>query len=312
LAIPEASVWERIKGWLFHAFPHHLVSRATFRLARLNTPLKDPLIRLYIRTFGVNMSEALESDPRAYPNFNAFFTRGLKPGMRPIASTLNAVACPVDGRISQVGNIDQGRLFQAKGQNFSVSELLGGSQQRAAPFLDGKFCNIYLSPRDYHRIHMPMDGCLLEMVHIPGRLFSVAPYAPRVIPRLFARNERVAAIFETSCGLMAVVMVGAVNVSAIETVWAGLVTPPACKHIRSLDYSGHKHNMRLARGQEMGRFNMGSTVILLFAAGSISLNSGLATGERVVMGQRVGTSAIQQHGPFIHAFSQEKAVVSEI
>jgi phosphatidylserine decarboxylase len=308
----DVSVWERIKGCLFHAFPHHLVSRITFRLARLNTRLKDPLVRLYIRAFRVNMSEALEPDPRAYPSFNAFFTRALKAGARPIAADPDAIACPADGTVSQLGDIDNGRVFQAKGQDFSVFELLGGSQQRAVPFINGKFCNIYLSPRDYHRMHMPVEGRLLETVYVPGRLFSVAPYAPRVIPRLFARNERVAAIFATPVGPMAVIMVGAVNVSAIETVWAGLVTPPAGKHVRSFDQTCNQPAIHLARGQEMGRFNMGSTAILLFGADSVRWDCRLATGVHVKMGQQIGHGAFRYVGPFDQALSQEKAIAAEI
>jgi phosphatidylserine decarboxylase len=303
-----ASLWERAKGWLFHAFPHHLVSRITFRLARLNTKLKDPLVRFYIRTFSVNMREALESDPRAYASFNTFFVRALKPGARPMATELNAIVCPADGRISQLGDINHGRIFQAKGQDFSVIELLGGSYQRAAPLINGKFCTIYLSPGDYHRVHMPASGRLVEMVHVPGRLFSVAPYAPRVIPRLYARNERMAAIFVTKFGPMAVVMVGAVNVSAIETIWAGFVTPPAGKSIRSIDYTGIESAISLERGQEMGRFNMGSTVILLLGEGAAAWESSLQPGKIVKMGQRLGRSLVKSD----HAFSQEKAIASEI
>jgi len=307
-----ASHWERVKGWLFHAFPHHLVSRITFRLTRLNIWLKDPLVRLYIRAFDVDMCEALEPNPRAYPSFNAFFIRALKPGARPIPIEPNAIACPADGRISQLGNIDNDRVFQAKGQDFSVVELLGGSHERAVPFINGKFCTIYLSPRDYHRVHMPATGRLIEMVHVPGRLFSVAPYAPRVIPRLYARNERMAAIFATPFGPMAVVMVGAVNVSAIETAWSGLVTPPAGKSIRSVDYTNSAPIIDLERGQEMGRFNMGSTAILLFGEGAVAWKPSLQIGESVKMGRRLGCSLVKPARDYVQAFSQEKAIASEI
>lgn len=302
----DASFWERIKGWLFHAFPHHLMSRVTFRLVRLNTPLKNPLIRLYIRAFGVDMSEAAASDPRTYPSFNAFFTRALKAGARPIASQPDAIACPADGRITQVGDIDHDRVLQAKGQTFSVVELLGGPPERAAPFINGKFCTIYLSPRDYHRVHMPLDARLLEMVHVPGRLFSVAPYASRAIPRVFARNERVAAIFTTDFGPMAVVMVGAVNVAAIETVWAGLITPPAGKKIRSFDYVDNEPAVCLERGQEMGRFNMGSTAILLFGHEAVTWE--VKSDARVKMGQRLACGMMQQTQTIDQAKFQANAI----
>jgi phosphatidylserine decarboxylase len=305
-SMQHASVWECIKGWLFHAFPHHLVSRITFRLTRLNTPLKDPLVRLYIRAFSVDMREAAEPDPHAYPNFNAFFTRALKPGARAIASEPDAIACPADGRISQLGDIETGRILQAKGRVFSVVELLGGSQERAAPFINGKFCTIYLSPGDYHRVHMPTDARLLEMVHVPGRLFSVAPYAPRVIPRVFARNERVAAIFTTAFGPMAVIMVAAVNVAAIETVWAGLVTPSAGKKVRSFDYTDDASAVRLRRGQEMGCFNIGSTTILLFGHDAVVWE--VRPDARVKMGQCMGRAAVIRTEGFDQAPHQENAI----
>lgn len=304
----DATWWERIKGWLFHAFPHHLVSRITFRLARLDTPLKDTVTRLFIRAFNVDMSEAAEPDPRRYASFNAFFTRALKSGARPVASGVDAIASPADGAISQLGEIEAGRIFQAKGQSFSVRELLGGSAARAAPFTHGKFCTIYLSPRDYHRVHMPLDGRLKEMVHVPGRLFSVSQYATRVIPRLFARNERMAAIFDTACGPMAVVMVGAVNVSAIETVWAGLVTPPAGKGVRSIDYTRDSAAaVRLERGEEMGRFNMGSTAIVLFGDASVAWDARLRVDIPVKMGEEIGRAALGSLQAD-HAVSQENAI----
>jgi len=304
----DASFLERIKGWLFHAFPHHLVSRITFRLTRLDTPLKYPVIWLVIRAFKVDMSEAAEPDPRRYATFNAFFTRALKLGARPLADGAEAIASPADGAVSQLGEIDSGRIFQAKGQSFSVLELLGGSAVRAAPFLSGKFCTIYLSPRDYHRVHMPLDGRLREMLHVPGRLFSVSQYATRVIPRLFARNERMAAIFDTAFGPMAVVMVGAVNVSAIETVWAGLVTPPAGKGVRSVDYTQDSAAaVRLKRGEEMGRFNMGSTAILLFGDARVAWDASLRVDMAVKMGAEIGRAAlISRRGG--HAVSQGNAI----
>ncbi|MDD3517302.1 MAG: archaetidylserine decarboxylase [Chromatiales bacterium] len=280
---------DRLKSLLLYPLPHHAISRIVHRLARLDTRLKDPLLRAFIRHFGVDMSEAEQEDPAAYPSFNAFFTRTLKPGMRPIADEPDAVACPADGRVSQAGRIENGRIFQAKGHDYSVVELLGGDAARAAPFMGGRFATIYLSPRDYHRVHMPLAGRLREMVHVPGRLFSVAPHTVRNVPRLFARNERVAAIFDSEAGPMAVVLVGAINVASIETVWCGEVTPPTRHEVDvSLYQTG---DVALARGAEMGRFNLGSTVILLFGDGDVEWEPSLRPGESVRMGQRIGRQA---------------------
>ncbi len=277
---------EQLKARLFYVFPHHLLSRAIYWLTRLETAYNQPVMRWFIRHFDVDMSEAETTDLSAYSSFNAFFTRSLKADARPINSGAKNIICPADGRISQLGKINRGRILQAKGQHYTVTELLGGSEKRAAPYFDGTFCTIYLSPRDYHRVHMPLDGLLTEMVHIPGRLFSVAPYTTRVIPRLFARNERVASLFETDFASMAMVLVGAVNVAAIETVWAGLVTPPKGKEIAVTDYPTEM--IHLKRGQEMGRFNMGSTVILLFPPGMAAWDANLSADDAVKMGQRLG------------------------
>lgn len=247
------------KAWPLYVLPQHAISRLVYRLTRIESKWTQPAIRQFIKAFKVNMSEAEQSDPQVYKTFNAFFTRALKPELRPIARGVKVLASPVDGRISQVDAIRAGRIIQAKGFDYSVLELLGGDEARAQPFLNGQFTTIYLSPRDYHRIHMPLAGKLIEQVYIPGRLFSVAGHTVRTIPRLFARNERVVAIFETELGRMALVMVGAINVAAIETVWAGLITPPHKEAIRVDHYS----DLSLGKGEEMGRFNMGSTVILL-------------------------------------------------
>ncbi|WP_298610586.1 archaetidylserine decarboxylase [uncultured Thiothrix sp.] len=252
-----------LKAWPLYPLPHHAISRLVYRLTRIESNWTQPAIRQFIKAFKVDMSEAEQTNPQAYTTFNAFFTRSLKPELRPIASGARVLASPVDGKISQVDTIRSGRIFQAKGFDYSVVELLGGDTARAAPFLNGQFTTIYLSPRDYHRIHMPLAGQLMEQVYIPGRLFSVAGHTVRTIPRLFARNERVAAIFETEFGKMALVLVGAINVAAIETVWAGLITPPNQSVVRVDQYA----NVNLAKGVEMGRFNMGSTVIVLLEKG---------------------------------------------
>ncbi len=260
-----------------------------FKLTRQNIPWLASVIRAFIRIFRVNMDEALESDPNAYRTFNEFFTRALRPGARPIVTENDAIACPADGRISQLGEINKHRIFQAKGQDYSVVELLGGSLSRSTPFENGRFCTIYLSPRDYHRVHIPTDAELEEMIYIPGRLFGVAASAVNAIPRLFARNERVVGIFETRHNPMAIVMVGALNVAAIETVWSGLITPPAGNRIQVVNYSETTTKPRLLRGQEMGRFNLGSTVILLFPPNTMAWDPELRAEAPVKMGQRLGT-----------------------
>jgi len=281
-----ASLGDRIKGWLQYPLPHHAISRLTHRLTRIRHPrLKDWAIRDFIRRFGVDMSEAAQPDPAAYPTFNAFFTRSLRPDARPLASGARDLACPVDGAVSQIGSIEGGRVFQAKGQDFTAAELLGGDAA-ASHFEDGQFTTLYLSPRDYHRIHMPLDGTLTRMVHVPGRLFSVNPPTTRAVPRLFARNERVACLFDTPAGPIALVMVGALNVASIETVWAGEVTPPQRPQVQSWDYAGE---VQLAKGAEVGRFNMGSTVVLLFAKDRIRWEEGYRPGSSVQMGCKLAT-----------------------
>lgn len=268
-----------LKAWPLYVLPQHAISRLVYRLTRRESNWTQAAIRQFIKTFKVDMSEAEQPDPRAYKTFNAFFTRRLKPELRPVDQAVGVLASPVDGQISQVDAIREGRIFQAKGFDYSVLELLGGDTARAQPFLNGQFTTIYLSPRDYHRIHMPLAGKLVEQVYVPGRLFSVAGHTVRTIPRLFARNERVVAIFETAFGKMALVLVGAINVAAIETVWAGLITPPHQKAIRVEHYP----ELSLAKGEEMGRFNMGSTVIVLLEANTWDWGN-MAANQPVRMG----------------------------
>ncbi|MDS4031744.1 MAG: archaetidylserine decarboxylase [Candidatus Contendobacter sp.] len=270
--------------------PQRSLTRLIYRLARIRTPwFKDALIQHFARRFRVNLSEALEPNPRAYPSFNAFFTRALKPGARPVAPGDRVVCCPVDGTVSQIGVAEADTLLQAKGRNFSLTALLGGDAERARPFQGGAFATLYLSPRDYHRIHMPLAGRLREMAHIPGKLFSVSPLTTRMVPELFARNERVAALFDTPAGPMALVLVGAINVASIETVWAGAITPPWGKAIRDWNYPPNGDDaVRLDKGAEMGRFNLGSTVILLFGRGAVRWEADLRPGATVRMGQRLG------------------------
>jgi len=281
-----ASFSDRIKAWLQYPLPQHGLSRLTHLLTRIKSPaFKNWAIRDFVRRFGVDMSEAAEPDVTAYPTFNAFFTRSLRKGVRPIAAETDAVVSPVDGAVSQLGAIEDGRIFQAKDQGFSTLELLGGDPESAALFRDGAFATLYLSPRDYHRIHMPVSGTLTKMLHVPGRLFSVNPPTTRAVPRLFARNERVACLFETDAGPMALVMVGAMNVASIETVWAGEVTPPHRHAVRTWNYKAGE--LQLEKGAEAGRFNMGSTVILLFAQGRIRWDTAYGPGSSVRMGRKL-------------------------
>jgi len=274
-----------------YALPHHPLSWVMRQLANSTwPPLKDLLIEQVIKRFGVDLQEAAVSDPKAYESFNAFFTRALRDGARPLAKEPDAILCPVDGAVSQVGEVKEGRIFQAKGHEYSVAELLGGDDTWPQLFEHGTFANIYLSPKDYHRIHMPLAGNLIRTIHVPGRLFSVNPVTTRQVPRLFARNERIVCLFETPFGPMAVILVGAIFVSSMETVWGGVLSTP--RQIEVCDYGPPAMTVSLERGAEMGRFNMGSTVILLFGKGKARWSSGLKAGMKVRMGQRIGSTHI--------------------
>ena len=285
-----ASLNDRFRNLPQYLLPQRLLTRLTYRLTRMRTAwLKDRLIRWFAEHYQVRLAEALEPDLRAYPDFNAFFTRALKPGARPIAPGDRVVCCPVDGAISQIGKADADTLLQAKSRSFSLTALLGGDPERARPFQGGRFITLYLSPRDYHRIHIPLAGRLREMVHIPGKLFSVSPLTTRVIAELFARNERVVTLFDTPAGPMALVLVGAINVASIETVWAGVITPPLGTSIRHWSYPANGEGaVRLDKGKELGRFNMGSTVIVLFGPNALRWGAELQAGSAVKMGQRLG------------------------
>lgn len=273
---------------LQYALPHRLLSRLVMWATRLRIGFwKNFLIRQIASRFQVNWDEAAQRDLDAYPHFNAFFTRALKPGARVADADTTALLMPADGHISQFGRIEDGRVFQAKGQSFTAAELLG-DDAAATPFADGEFITVYLSPRDYHRVHMPWAGTLRETVHVPGRLFSVAPFAVQAIPRLFARNERLVCHFDTDFGPMAVVMVGAMLVSGVETVWNGVDIPPYGNRIVRRDWRG-KH-IQLRRFDEMARFNMGSTVIVLVPPGVHLLDS-LRAEQAVQVGQALGRVA---------------------
>ncbi|MGR9087035.1 MAG: archaetidylserine decarboxylase [Gammaproteobacteria bacterium] len=270
-----------------YALPHHALSGLMSRLTHCeNKTWKNLFIRQIIRYYGVDLEEALVQNIDAYKSFNHFFTRELKPGVRPLTTEHDAVACPADGAVSQAGKITGGDIFQAKGRSFTAIDLLGGDAERAKPFENGVFATIYLSPKDYHRLHMPLTGTLKEMVHIPGRLFSVNAATTRSVPGLFARNERVAAIFDTRFGPMALVLVGAIFVSSIETVWHGVVSPPTAKSIQTWRYDGNAPT--LAIGEEMGRFNMGSTIIVLFGKNKVQWTDGFEADKSVKLGEMIG------------------------
>jgi phosphatidylserine decarboxylase len=239
------------------------------------------LIRWFVGRYGVNMNEAAEPDLAQYASFNDFFTRALKPGARPLAAA--PLICPVDGAVSQFGAIERDQIFQAKGHHYSTTALVGGDAALAAPFFGGHFATIYLSPKDYHRIHMPCAGRLLRMIHVPGELFSVNPTTARGVPGLFARNERVVCVFESAQGPFVLVLVGATIVGSMATVWHGLVNPPRTGVLRDWSYADQA--IRLAQGEEMGRFLLGSTVVLLFPAGPLHFNPAWAPGRSVRLGE---------------------------
>ena len=270
---------------LQYVLPHRALSRVVYWATRWTfAPWKNWLIGTIVRNYQVNMAEALQPDPLAYQHFNAFFTRKLRADARIAAADPATLLCPADGRVSQSGDIVDGRIFQAKGHDYTAAELLG-DEAAAAPYRNGRFVNVYLSPRDYHRVHMPMAGRLKETVHVPGRIFSVAPFAVEAIPRLFARNERLVCHFEGEHGPFVLVMVGAILVSSVATVWDGLVIPPYASSIRRKSFEGQ--NITLERFAEMARFNMGSTVILLMPAGMATLDA-LQPQQPVLVGQRIG------------------------
>ncbi len=274
---------------LQYILPHRALSRVVYWATRWRfAPWKNWLIGSIVRNYAVDMSEAAQPDTRAYPHFNAFFTRALRPDARPADTDPATVLSPADGRISQTGRIVEGRIFQAKGHSYTAAELLGGDEAAAATYRDGCFINVYLSPRDYHRVHMPLRGTLRETVHVPGRIFSVAPFAVAAIPRLFARNERLVCHFDGEYGPFAVVLVGALLVSSVSTVWDGLVIPPYASSIRRKSFDGQ--HITLERCAELGRFNMGSTVIVLLPAGRAVLDDGLQPQQAVRVGQRLGRS----------------------
>lgn len=272
---------------LQHIIPQHFFSKMMWKLTRCEYKwLLKLVLPLFIRQFKVNMAEAKNSDWKSYTSFNNFFTRELKEDAREISTDKVAIASPVDGAISQLGKINDDLIFQAKGHAYSLTQLLGDRKDLGETFKDGQFNTLYLSPKDYHRIHMPIDGKLKEMIHVPGELFSVNPTTVENVPALFARNERVICLFDTDAGPMAMILVGAIFVGSIETVWHGEVTPPTCKDIRNWKYD--EKELSYIKGQEMGRFNMGSTVILLHANEKMDWVKELKAEQVVRLGETIG------------------------
>ena len=277
---------ERVLAGFQYILPQHFLSRIVYALMRSEVRwVKNLLIALISRIAGINYEEALSPDPTDYVSFNAWFTRALKPGARVFDPDPQAFLSPCDGRISETGPLEENRILQAKGKDYSLQDLLANDPV-CEELVGGYFSTIYLSPRDYHRIHMPIGGRLQRMIHVPGRLFSVAPYTVRQVPRLFARNERVISIFDTEHGPLVMVLVGAMLVSSTETVWAGEVTPTKNKEVTIKEYPDEE--ITLAKGEEMGRFNMGSTVILLMPPGALRSLESLGAGDAVKLGQKLG------------------------
>ena len=271
--------------------PQHLLSAMMHHATRVRfRPWKSRQIRWFIRHYGVDMSEAASSDPAHYPDFNRFFTRALRPGARPFDEAEDAVVSPADGRVGQFGRVRGDVLVQAKGLRYSLSRLLGGAGDKGAEFEGGAFVTIYLAPYNYHRVHMPLTGTLREMVHVPGRLFSVGTQSTRLIPNLFTRNERVVSRFDHALGPIAIVLVGALCVGGIEQVWSGPVTPPRGRRIGVHDYRSRPEPLTLEKAHEMGRFNVGSTVVALFGPTlRLEWASGVAPGSTTRVGERIAT-----------------------
>ncbi|MCI1191807.1 archaetidylserine decarboxylase [Calidifontimicrobium sp. SYSU G02091] len=265
-----------------HLLPKLALTRLMGRLADAEAgAATTAVIRWFVRRYGVDLTEAAQPDAAAYRTFNAFFTRALKPGVRPLADA--AWICPVDGAISQFGALDGERLVQAKGHDYTATALLGGDAGLARRFHGGHFATLYLSPKDYHRIHMPADGRLRAMTHVPGSLYSVNPTTARALPGLFARNERVVCVFDGATGPFVMVLVGATVVGSMATVWHGVVNPPRPRTVRRWTYGDDAP--RLRQGDEMGRFLLGSTVVVLLPPGPLAFNPQWAPGRPIRMGE---------------------------
>jgi phosphatidylserine decarboxylase len=283
-------MWNLVKTAPQYLLPQHLLSSLMYHVARWRWQLwKKCVIRLFIRYYDVDMSLAEQSDPDAFACFNEFFTRSLKRQLRPIDESPGSVASPVDGSVSQSGKIDKQALIQAKGKYFSLQALLADDHDTVNHFTDGSFSTIYLAPKDYHRIHVPVDARLLKMTYVPGDLFSVNDSSAQAVDQLFARNERLICLFQSRFGMMACIFVGAIFVGGMETVWQGEITPAASGQLRTWHYNEETTvQTTFVKGEEIGRFNMGSTVILLFEPGRIKWSEFMQPGHKVQMGQLIG------------------------
>jgi phosphatidylserine decarboxylase len=278
---------------LQYLLPQHTISRIVLAATRSRIPpFKNFLISRFMAGFKPDMRDAVEPLATAYGSFNEFFTRALKPSARPIDAAATSLACPVDGTVSQAGRIESGAIFQAKGHSYDVDTLLAGQREWSDRFRDGYFATIYLAPYNYHRIHMPISGTLRGAWYVPGRLFSVNQATAAAVPRLFARNERVVCCFETNGIPWALVLVGALNVGSMATVWHGDVTPRSPRVVTALPTSGLAAPATLDKGAEMGRFNMGSTIVLVLPRGTTEWDARLVAGQTVRMGERIGTLKI--------------------
>lgn len=289
--IDTATFIDYLKAWPQYLLPHYLLTNLMYAITRSRISWwKNTFIRWFIHQYKVDMSQAQVTDPRQFEHFNAFFTRVLKSDARPMEGDKHTLVSPVDGTISQFGKVAQGDVFQAKGRSYNLHDLLAGEQTWINRFSQGQFMTIYLSPKDYHRIHMPVEGKLTAMKYVPGRLFSVSPATTRAVPRLFARNERLICAYETPFGNMLLIMVGALFVAGMETVWSGAVTPPHGAKISHKDYPTESDTYKFDKGSEMGRFNMGSTVILLFEPNSIHWSTNLHSGQSIQLGNKIASN----------------------
>ena len=288
-ATPTASLRERLFVLLQHVLPQHFLSRLVLRLTRSRAPaLKRALIGAFVRHFHPDMSDAVEPDPQAYSSFNDFFTRALTPDSRPLAPEARLIASPVDGTVSQAGRIEGDRILQAKGHAYSIAALLAGEPQWAEHFTGGSFATLYLAPYNYHRIHMPLAARLRAAWFVPGRLFSVNATTAAAVPGLFARNERVVLLFEDGPLVWGLVMVGALFVGSMSTVWHGDVAPRTERRVTALPLEAPLAPLQLAKGAELGRFNMGSTVILLLPPQAAEWRADLAAGHTLRVGETLG------------------------
>lgn len=285
--VPSVSTGDRLFAALQYVLPKHLMSRVIYAIARSESKfVKNTFVRIFLNLFDINMAEAAQPDPFAYRTFNDFFTRALKPSARPIAIESEFLVSPVDGTVSQVGELLNESLLQAKGQHYTLQELLAGDEESIATYRNGSFACIYLAPYNYHRIHMPYAGTALKNIYVPGELFSVNASTARAVPRVFARNERLNCEFNTAIGRVAVILVGALHVGSIETVHCGEVNPPPRRRKRpEIIAKGVGHEFD--KGEELGRFNMGSTVVLLFERNRIHWDESMRANATVQLGRSI-------------------------